>query len=188
MSKKEKKQNNQTENGKKKHPILKRVLRYIGYFFVWLFSTLAVLLVGLYIMLMYINKGPSEYVRDLFVSSVMESSAGGILSKIFLSDEEINEIMAKNQTVSINEITDTTLINVVANNTSDEEIFLDDAAIEDPDGDGIEVYDVHGPTYKGKMMIVFDPSRVSVGVCNGFQLDYGGLTLTQICEKYGAST
>ena len=39
---------------------------------------------------------------------------------------------------------------------------------------------------KGKMMVVYDPSRVSVGVCNGFQLDYGGLTLSAICEKYGA--
>ena len=118
-----KKSDKKSKKGEKpvKHPILKRTLRYIGYFFVWLFSTLAVLVAGLYIMLMYINKGPSIYVRDLFVSSVMESSAGGILSKIFLSDAEIDEIMSKNSTVSINEITDTTLINVMANNTSDED-------------------------------------------------------------------
>jgi len=184
-----KKSDKKSKKGEKpvKHPILKRTLRYIGYFFVWLFSTLVVLVAGLYIMLMYINKGPSIYVRDLFVSSVMESSAGGILSKIFLSDAEIDEIMSKNSTVSINEITDTTLINVMANNTSDEEIIIDDGLADiDPDGDGIDVFDVHGVTYKGKMMVVYDPSRVSVGVCNGFQLDYGGLTLSAICEKYGA--
>lgn len=165
---------------------LKLIWKIISRFFIWLLSTLVVLIIGLYIMLMYINKGPSPYIRDLFVASVMESSAGGILARLFLTEEEIDAIMQNNQVVSSNEITDTTLINVVARSDSDEEIFLDESIINDPDGDGIEVYDVHGATYKGKIMIIYDPSRVKVGVCDSFQLDGGGMTLMSIVEKYDA--
>lgn len=135
---------------------------------------------------MFINKGPSPYVRDLFVASVMESSAGGIMSQIFLSDEEIAAIQENNKTVDSTEITDTTLVNVMERSDSDEEIFLEEMAENDPDHDGIEVHEVSGATYQGKMMVVYDPSRIFVGVCNGFQLDGGGLTLTDLCTKYNA--
>ena len=169
-----------------KKSVLRLILTFIGRFFIWFFSTLIVLLAGLYIMLMYINKGPSPYVRDLFVASVMESSAGGILSEMFLTEEEIASIQENNQTQEFDEITDTTLVNVVANNESDEEIFLDEAEQNDPDGDGIEVHDVSGPTYHGKMMVVYDPSRVFVGVTDSFQIDGGGTTLTGLVSKYNA--
>ncbi len=165
--------------------VFRKILKFCGRFFIWLISTLIVLVAGLYIMLMYINKGPSPYIRNLFVASVMESSAGGVLSQMFLSDEEILKIMESNQTVSCNEITDTTLINIVRTGDSDEEIVLsDDPIVADPDGDGIEVYDVHGTTYKGKMMVVLDPSRVFVGVTDQFTIDGGGTTLMGLVEKY----
>lgn len=135
-------------------------------------------------MLFYVNKGPSPYVRDLFVSSVMESSAGGILAKLYLSDEEIASIMQNNQTTDFAEVTDTTLVNVVANHTSDEEIIVEQGAIIDEDGDGIEIVDVHGSTFRGKMMIVLDPSRVFVGVTDAFSMDGGGTTLSGLVTKY----
>ena len=179
---------NNKEN--KKPSIGRRILKFIGRFFLWLFLTLLVLIAGLYVLLMYVNKGPSPYFRDLFVASAMESSAGGIMAQLFLSDEEIEKIQTKNQTVSSNEITDTTLINIVARTDSDEEIIIDHETnantTADPDGDGIEIYDVHGATYHGIMMIVFDPSRVKVGTTDVFKLDGGGTTLMGIVEKYDA--
>ena len=173
-----------TDKTKKNNSFSRKLLKFIGRFFIWFFCTLLVLLAGLYVMLFYVNKGPSPYVRDLFVSSVMESSAGGILAKLYLSDEEIATIMQNNQTVDFTEVTDTTLVNVVANHTSDEEIFIDQGAIIDEDGDGIEIVDVHGPTFKGKMMIVLDPSRVFVGVTDAFSMDGGGTTLSGLVDKY----
>lgn len=167
-----------------KPSIGKRILKYVGRFFIWFFSTLLVLLVGLYFLLLYVNKGPSPYVRNLFVSSVMESSAGGILAQIYLSDEEIEEIKTNNQTAEFTEITDTTLVNVMSSHASDEEIIVESGAIVDEDGDGIEIVDVHGPTFKGKMMIVLDPSRVFVGVTDVFSLDGGGTTLSGLVTKY----
>lgn len=167
-----------------------KILKYIGRFFLWLFSTLLVLLAGLYIMLLYINKGPSPYVRDLFVASVMESSAGGVLAQIYLSDEEIASIQEKNATTSVDEITDTTLINIVAQENAQASASANTAETTDDHSDaeiyedGIEVYEVRGAMYYGKMMIVQDPSRVRVAVIDQFTMGGGGMTLLDLVAKY----
>lgn len=43
-----------------------------------------------------------------------------------------------------------------------------------------------GALYKGKMMIVQDPSRVKVGICDEFDKNKPGMTLLEIMEKYDA--
>jgi exopolysaccharide biosynthesis protein len=56
----------------------------------------------------------------------------------------------------------------------------------DPDGDGIEIHEVHGETYSGKIMIVYDPSRVVVSAIPEFTEGYHGWTLQQHVENNGA--
>ena len=184
--------------GKKERTILRRLLTYVGRFFVWLFVTVLILIGGLYEMLYFVNKGPSAHVRDLFVSSVMESSAGGILAEIYLSDEEIARIRERNRTVESDEITDASMVTVAAapgGETAvqgESETALEEAGNEwgfvydDPDGDGIEIHEVHGETYSGMIMIVYDPSRVVVSAIPQFSHGYRGWTLQQHVENNGA--
>ena len=54
-------------------------------------------------------------------------------------------------------------------------------AVED---DGIEVIDVEGSTYNGKLMIISDPSRVFVGVPDSYGENSSGLTVASMIEKY----
>lgn len=182
---------NSKKTAKKNDPIKRRILTYTGRFFLWLFSTLLVLLAGLYIFLLYINKGPSPYVRDLFVASVMESSAGGIMAKLYLSDEEIAAIQEKNNTAPLTEVTDATLINIVAQQEAAEhaaDASADTDAEDHPDAeiyeDGIEVYEVRGRMYYGKMMIIQDPSRVKLAVIDHFSIEGHGITLLDLVAKY----
>ena len=169
----------------------RRVLIYLGRFFLWLILTVLVLVLGLYQFLYLINKGPSNHFRDLFVVSAMESSAGGILAQLYLSDEEIAEIQARNTTVETTEITDVSLITIDAGDQSgsqsgsqgeDEVSFVYD----DPDGDGIEIHDVHGRTYSGIMMIVYDPSRVVVSSIQNYTHGYHGWTIPEHVANNGA--
>lgn len=173
---------------KKERPVLHMMLMITGRFFLWLFSTLLVLLAGLYVFLLYINKGPSPYVRDLFVASVMESSAGGIMAKIYLSEEEIAAIQAKNNTVEFNEVTDTTLINIIAQQETASASTNIAAANIPSDAeiceDGIEVYEVRGRMYYGKIMIIQDPSRVKLAVIDHFSIEGHGMTLLDLVAKY----
>ncbi|MGN0346241.1 MAG: hypothetical protein ACI4DU_03040 [Lachnospiraceae bacterium] len=133
----------------------KRFFKVVRRILIWILSTLLVLLLGAYVFLYYTNKGPSPHLTALFVSSAMESSAGGYLVRLFYSKEEIEQIRNQNLMKEMNEVTDTTLIHVMAAETlsqNDSEKNSSDGSVsdnavhpEDPDGDGIIVYDVHGP-------------------------------------------
>jgi len=160
--------------------------RFVRRFFIWILSTVIALALCVLLLLYLVIYGPSPYVKELFVVSAMESSVGGVLAKIYLTDEEIAEIQAKNSTEETTEITDVSMIHFdKVTYAGDDTIAGSDAAI-DPDGDGIDVFDINGPTYIGKMMIIYDPSRVIVGVCNHFSLESYGMTLPQLCQKYNA--
>ena len=176
--------------------VWRRLAIYIGRFFLWLISTILVLVLGLYLFLYLINKGPSPHFRDLFVASVMESSAGGILAQLYLTDEEIAAIQANNRTEEIQEITDVSLVNFDATGAADEQgsegaqsadpESESGYVYDDPDGDGIEVHEVHGETYSGRMMIVYDPSRVVVSSIPSYTHGYMGWTIQQHVENNGA--
>ena len=146
--------------------------------------TLVLLVAGLYTFLGIIMKGPSTHLRDQFVPSVMESSAGGILAKWILSDEEIEEIMNSNKTVAITDITDTTLVNAMAAEQNSRKANAAAVNDLDPDGDGIEVHDISGPMYHGKMLVVYDPSRIVVGTIDNYNHSGAGLTLKELIDKY----
>lgn len=179
------------KKGKKKAKLnttVNKIGRFFGRFFIWLLSTLVIIIAGLYMFFYFVNKGPSPRIRDLFVASAKESSVGGILADIYLSQEEIDSILAKNKTIETEEITDTNLVTIMAKK-NDEEKQEDEALTEedeliDPDGDGIDVFEVHGDTYRGKMMVVYDPSRVKVATISHYDYDAPGLSLQQLVEKY----
>lgn len=153
--------------------MFKKVLARLGIF---LGATLVIVLVAFLTMIYMVVKGPSTQVRNLFVTSMKETSAGGILADIFLTPEEVETILAQNSMASEGGITveiDKDLIQIPDENANPEQ----------PD---IEIVDVYGALYRGKMMIVKDPSKVKVGVCDVFDPNGYGLKLTEICEKYGA--
>ena len=54
-----------------------------------------------------ICRGPSPAARDLFVTTMMETSAAKFLPKMFFSGEEIAAIQAKNAVVDSGEVTQT---------------------------------------------------------------------------------
>ncbi len=153
---------------------MKKVLSWFGKFFLWLLVTLLLVLGGFLIMVYMITKGPSTQIRNLFVTSVRETSAAGFLADIFLTPEEIQEITAAN------------VIDVGTISTDVTKVTFDEPAVEDETIEDIEIVDVRGALYKGKMMIVKDPSRIKVGICDEFDKNKAGLPLLEIVDKYDA--
>lgn len=151
----------------------------VGIIFRRFFMTLGVL-VFLFLILFFgattiICYGPSPSARDLFVTTVMETSAAKFLAKIYYTEDEINSILARNTAVDTLEITDENLIDItVSENITEEE--------HDP----IEIFDITGSTYKGKMMIVYDPSRVVVAVPKSFGEESSGLKIDALVKNEGA--
>lgn len=165
---------NNKKNNKKsnKSSLIKRIALSI-------FTALFVIVLGLLGVIYILEFGPSNTARNLFVNSAMESSAGKFMATMFLSDEKIAQIRKDNSIVASDDITDTSLINIGTNET-------DTADGDDNDEDGIQIIDISNDTYKGKMMIVKDPSRVTVGISGQYGASYSGKTVMDMAMNYDA--
>ena len=148
-------------------------------------------------------RGPSETVRDLLTVSMQETSALKFVPRLFCSDAEVDAILEANSVASVESETDTSLI-VIEKPTPepDPEAQATEADAEAPvavtasptpppenllsSEDGIEVFDVTGGTFQGYMMVVKDPSRVTVGVCREKFTREKGLQLKDIAKRYDA--
>lgn len=144
-----------------------------------IFTALFVIVLGLLGVIYILEFGPSNTARNLFVNSAMESSAGKFMATMFLSDEKIAQIRKDNSVVASDDITDTSLINIGTNET-------DTADGDDNDEDGIQIIDISNDTYKGKMMIIKDPSRVTVGISGQYGASYSGKTVMDMAMNYDA--
>ena len=109
-------------------------------------------------------KGPSTTVSNLLTSTMMETRTLKSIARLFFSEEEMQIIMDRNSVSSTTEITD--------NNGE----FI----IDEDKKDRIDIIDIKGPTYEGKMMIVYDPSRIELAVNS----DIGSGTEGYFVEEY----
>ena len=175
-------------------------------FFLILFTVVFIAVSGLIGGILILEYGPSEKARDLFVVSVMETSAAKFLATAFLGEDKVNEILNANSLKTADMSTDTDLVVINPNvnkNPSDNTTSApsdttgdspsniksiipgSDEQEVDPDGDGIDIVDIKGAAFKGKMMIVYDPTRVFVGVSGNFGEEESGRRLMDIYNSYG---
>ena len=175
---------------KKKKSTFAKVMGVIGKIFLVLLETVLLLAVALYGVMYVLAKGPSPAASELFVRSVRETSAIGFLANIYLSEEEINELL-KADAIPDYVQTDTSLIQIPQpqegqENQENLDLNKPDAwGLVDEDGDGIIVDRVYGEGYNGYMLIVLDPSRVILG---SVPSSYGsrGYTVEKMVEKFDA--
>lgn len=154
----------------------------VKHFFLVLF-TLIISVALLLLMLSYqIFVGPSQAGSDLLIHTLMESSAMKFYPYLFLREEQVDAAIERSRVVSSDEATDVSLITVKARNSMTDLDQDQNETVED-----ISIETITGSTYKGYMMIVQDPSRVSVGVCRyPFHSDKEGLRVNEIIDRYGA--
>lgn len=158
---------------KKEHPVRRIIFRG----FIALLTLLLCVLLFLFGIITVLCKGPSPTIRDLFVTTVMETSAAKFLAHIYFSDAEIEAIQEKNAVITVTDVTEVT-------DTGDNTDFTetDDSLPKDT----IELKDVSGLTFKGKMLIVHDPSRVSVAAAPIFNDEAYGKRVEEFVAEANA--
>lgn len=122
------------------------VVKLIGKIFSFIGITLGVVILTLVATIFLICHGPSTSARNLFVTTILETGQLKFLASIFLSDAEINEIVNANSLATMQEEVDTELITVDDN--IEKEL--------------IEIHKVSGNNFEGTMMIISDPSKISL--------------------------
>lgn len=140
---------------------MKKSIKYILLFILFQVIFVPVLVMSL------IYYGPFKAVREMLVTTAMNTMTHQYFATMFLDQEEIDEIIARNR--------------------PSEEIGnqnLNDIKISDAVDDGIELIDVSSSSFKGYLLIINDPSRVKLATAP--RLGTVGATTSQIVEANDA--
>ena len=134
---------------KKKHPIRNTL---IGLF---LFGICA----GLF--LLY---GPWHGFRDFWITTAMTTMHHQYLATWFYSDELIDEVLAKNKVIEVDEEIDTDLIEIYdgsVNNLTYKDEY-DRMVLEHEEGAVYKYFKVKGYNFDAYMAVIYDPSKIKV--------------------------
>ena len=201
----EKKPQNRRKTSKAQRRRRRRIRRNAWRIILSVLTVIALVLIGALCAGYAAFKGPSQTVGDLLTVSMQETSALKFVPHIYYSNEEVEAILERNSVSAGDSETDTSLI-VIEKPTptpSPEEVAAAQAAREaaaveptpsptpQPENllsseDGIDVFSIVGGTYQGYMMVVKDPSRVTVGTCRDKFDGSKGLQLKDIAKRYDA--
>lgn len=160
--------------------------RVIGRGLLVLFTVLFMLILALYLTVTVVIHGPSPDAKRLLVLSLNETSALKWVPSLSLPRAEIDAILAGSvqgelQTPEPDSFQELDFAPEVAEQKR-EEVGQTSPPAEQP---ALEIVDVKGATYKGKLMRVRDPARVIVGTLDHYGTGYG-LYLKDFIAKYGA--
>lgn len=125
---------------------MKKALSIIGKVFSFLGVTLGMIFIALVLTITLICHGPSESAKELFATTILETGQLKFLANVFLSKDELQKIVDKNSLQDMDDEVDENLINTEGN--KEKEL--------------IEIHNVSGDGFEGTMMVVNDPSKISL--------------------------
>ena len=184
---------------KKTSSVILKSLAFIG-------TTIGAVVILLVMSILLICHGPSMSARQLFVTTVLETGQLKFLASVFLSEDEIQAMVNQNSMKPLDKDVDLSLIKIAvkqnSNNTSNNGSLSIDGTVSDGEAgstpaqdentpavpqdprDGIEIVPVSGRTFYGTMIIIEDPSRVSVATT--YPWGEYGKNLDVIAQEAGA--
>ena len=133
----------------------------------------------------FITYGPINYLRNLLVTTAMETTSHKYLARIFYNEQTILKIIGQNHIENFQEGSDPSQI-VFEENTSTtyESKYEEQILKKDPGNDLYKVIELEGKNYKGHMIVIYDPSRIEL-VQSKF-IDVGGQKLPSLAADHDA--
>ncbi len=125
---------------------MKKFLKILGKVFAFVGVTVGMVFVCLLLTITLICHGPSNSAKELFATTILETGQLKFLANVFLSKDEIEGIVSKNSLQDMNVEIDENLIKTNIDKTKKL----------------IEIHEVNGNNFEGKMMVVNDPSKISL--------------------------
>lgn len=156
----------------------KKIFKGIGKFFLFLFTFIAILALTLFICLKMICSDISPSAKRVFVTTLLETGQLKFLASWFVDADEIRHIVDENSMPVFNEEVDASKIVI------DSGISSGDSSGENNETPDIEKIEISGKTFFATMLIVKDPSRVSVASI--YPWKDKGITLDELVKQNGA--
>ncbi len=151
----------------------KKICTIAGKIVLTLLITAVVLVLLCYLILNAICGNTSPAAKKMFVTTVLESGQMKFLASICLSPEEIQSLVDENSMEVFDNEVDSNLIEITADSEESGE-----------DTQDIEVIEIHGRTFYATLLVVKDPSRVSLATIYPWQAK--GVTLDKLVNDNGA--
>ena len=107
--------------------------------------------------------GPWNGFREWLITTAMTTLSHQWMATIFYSDETIQTVLSNNMVVETGETTNTEEIEIVAEIEEVYENEYEEAILKkDEENDLYKVIDIEGKGYTGHLVVVYDPSKISV--------------------------
>ena len=167
---------------------IKKFFRGIGRFLVVILTTVLLFAVAVIGAIVIVTRGPSEDAQRLFVLSTNETSALKFVPNLFLPRATVESILHPEQeVVEPHVFTELPIEGAVVTGESGEAPELVQIT-EATATDELELVNIKENTFKGKMLIIHDPTRVKIASIKDFGIGFGnyGLFLTDFIERSGA--
>ena len=120
----------------------------------------------------FVAYGPYSFFRDWFVTTSMTTMTHKYFAYTLYSEEMIDKVLDNNKIIESEDPTDTSKISFNENADTGvyESIYEEQVLKRDPNNDIYKVVDIKGNSWNGKMVVVYDPSKLKLI----FSKKYGG--------------
>ena len=153
LKKQKKKEAKKNKKANKKKWSLKKKL-------VAIFSSLFVVGVCCFLFLFY---GPWAGFRNFWITSAMTTMTHQYLATWFYSDETIQEVLANNSVIEVDEVSNSDAIQFKKYTTTIYRNEYDkDVLTKEPGNDLYKVIKIREAKYEGFLVVVYDPSRIQI--------------------------
>lgn len=144
---------------------MKKILCRVG---IVVLLLLVYVIIFLYGSVYIVYKSDNVKTKEILTLSLLETSAAYFIPSMFLPEDEISRIIEENTVEFTTETTNTSLVEL-------DEINVDKE---------IELIEVSGATFKGRMLVIPDPSRVYLATPSwGFEHSNGGMTVADMVAR-----
>ncbi len=134
----------------------------------------------------FVVYGPYSFFRDWFVTTAMTTMSHKYFAYTLYSEKTIEKVLDENKIIESEDPTDTSKISFNADFEKDsyESIYEEQVLKRDEGNDIYKVVDIEGDTWNGKMVVVYDPSKLQLV----FSSKYGskGEYLSTMAERNNA--
>ena len=151
--------------------MIKKVLKVIGAVLLPVVTFAIAVVITLALICNSFCSGKSPAAKKVFVTTILETGQLKFLASVFLTPEEIQEVVDENSMEEFNEEVNTSLIVVAATSNKSSgktsQTISGDTIIEEVQEDveeqkDIEIVEISGRTFYATMLKIKDPSRVSL--------------------------
>ena len=170
---------------KKKGGVFGRIVRR---FFLLLFTLIFMIVCALSLAAYTVFNGPSQEAKKVLTMTLLEPSATKWIPGLFMDQSEVDAIQNAGKDQLADEATD--LSQIVINRGSS--ISSENSHEWDNYPDGIRIEEYKGNTFTAHIMVIKDPSRVSLGAsynyngsnASGFSTSNPGVRVNQVMDNY----